>query len=334
MHSVFDAQNFSLLLSRDEEIEVLRSLSSWNPGGGAYDNSTNRNAGKGKGIQKRQRPTEVNTMLAFAGGDSRIEISTAPTKNPKSETITSTPDDAELLKDLRGLGKPQLFDENGTDTSLFPVSEDDSILLRHIDDVVDTNPDKCHRHRAIGEMANPRNHHIGIPQIQHTDKVDDESVAVQRQTSPRTTGTKAPEHQQDDRSGGDADKDVQGEAIAKYCWSEGKNTVSIYLELDGLDDVTEDAFKAESGKTCVSLTIASVAGKQRIFTLTGLAHEITGVKVAKKIGRTDGFPEAREEGKESLAQVARGSLNKGGSRGRHREQLHKYHVSCQPNDTT
>ena len=32
VHGVFDAQNFSLLLSRDEEIEVLRSLSSWNPG--------------------------------------------------------------------------------------------------------------------------------------------------------------------------------------------------------------------------------------------------------------------------------------------------------------
>ena len=97
--------------------------------------------------------------------------------------------------------------------------------------------------------------------------------------------TKAPEHQWDDRSGGDADKDVQGEAITKYCWSEGKNTVNIYIELDGLDDVTDDAFKAESGKTNVSLTIASVADKQRIFTLTGMAHEITGVKVAQKNGK-------------------------------------------------
>ena len=51
-------------------------------------------------------------MLAFAGGDSRIEIPTVPTKNPKSETMTSTPGDAELLKDLRGLGKPPLFDGN------------------------------------------------------------------------------------------------------------------------------------------------------------------------------------------------------------------------------
>ena len=36
--------------------------------------------------------------------------------------------------------------------------------------------------------------------------------------------------------------------IPKYCWSEGKNTVSVYLELDGLDDVADDAFKVEFDK--------------------------------------------------------------------------------------
>ena len=75
------------------------------------------------------------------------------------------------------------------------MSEDDSILLRYVDDAVDTSPDKCHLHRATGEMANPRNQHIEMPQIEYTDKVADESVAVQRQVSPRTTETKAPEHQ-------------------------------------------------------------------------------------------------------------------------------------------
>ena len=115
----------------------------------------------------------------------------------------------------------------------------------------------------------------------------------------------AGKYQWDDRLGGDADKDVQGEVITKYCWSEGKDTVSIYLELDGLDDVADDAFKVESGKTNVSLTISSVAGKQRIFKLTGLAHEITGVKVAQKKGKQTVSPEAREEGREDLAQVAR-----------------------------
>ena len=83
-------------------------------------------------------------------------------------------------------------------------------------------------------MYNPRNQHIEIRQIQYTDKVADELIAVQRQISPRTTETKAPEHQQDDRSGGDADKDVQGEAVTKHCWSGGKQMRSIHLELDGL----------------------------------------------------------------------------------------------------
>ena len=141
--------------------------------------------------------------------------------------MTSTPDDAELLKDLRGLDKPQLFDENDADLSLFFLSEDDSIFLRHMYDVVDTSPDKCHRHTAIREMDNHVNQHIEIPQIQHIDKVVDESIVIQRQISPRTTVTKAPEHQQDDRSGGDEDRDVRGEAITKYSWSEGKKAVNI-----------------------------------------------------------------------------------------------------------
>ena len=76
-------------------------------------------------------------MLAFVGGDSRNEILTAPTKNPKSGTVTSTEDDAELLKDLRGLDKPPLFDENDTYMSFFLVSEDDSTLLRHMEDALD-----------------------------------------------------------------------------------------------------------------------------------------------------------------------------------------------------
>ena len=176
-HCVFDAQNFSLLLSREEEIEALRSLLNWNPSGGACDNSTYRKTGKGKSIPKRQRPTEVNTVLALAGGDSRNEIPTAPTKNPKSETRTSTPDDAELLKDLRGLGKPTLFDGNDTDVSFFPVSEDDSIFLRCIEYVVDTGPDE--HHSAIGEMDNQMNQHIEMPQRFSTlAKVADKSVAV------------------------------------------------------------------------------------------------------------------------------------------------------------
>ena len=99
---------------------------------------------------------------------------------------------------------------------------------------------------------------------------------------PEYTGAVAGKYQWNDRSGGDAVEDLQGEAITKYCWSDRKKTVSIYIEQEGLDDVAEDPFKAESDKTDVSLTIDSVVGKWRTSQLTGLAHEITGVKVAQK----------------------------------------------------
>ena len=72
------------------------------------------------------------------------------------------------------------------------MSEDDSILLRRVDDVVDTGSDE--HHRAIREMDNQVYQHIEVPQIQYTDKVADDSVAVQRPVSPRTTETKAPEY--------------------------------------------------------------------------------------------------------------------------------------------
>ena len=89
----------------------------------------------------------------------------------------------------------------------------------------------------------------------------------------------------DDRSGDDADKNIQGEAVGRYSWSDGKKTVSIYIELGVLDDVAEDEFRAEAGETYISVTIASAAGKRRTFMLMGLANEITGVEVAQTKGK-------------------------------------------------
>ena len=66
----------------------------------------------------------------------------------------------------------------------------------------------------------------------------------------------------------------------------------------------------------------SVAGKQRIFTLTAWRTKSQASKLSKKKGQQTVSLKAREEGK-NLAQVARWSLNKEGSRGRHTEQQHK-----------
>ena len=43
-------------------------------------------------------------------------------------------------------------------------------------------------------------------------------------------------YQWDDRTGSDADQDVQGEAFNKNSWSDGKKMVSFYTELDDLND--------------------------------------------------------------------------------------------------
>jgi len=104
--------------------------------------------------------------------------------------------------------------------------------------------------------------------------------------SAKWEGTVAGKYQWKDDSKKNKDADMGGgDAITKYSWGDGKKQVSIYIELDGLDDCPESAFKATSGEKDVSLTIESVAGKQRSFSMKDLSEEITGVKVNQKKGK-------------------------------------------------
>merc|ERR1719436_51406 len=75
-----------------------------------------------------------------------------------------------------------------------------------------------------------------------------------------------------------------GLAITKYGWSDGKKQVSVYIELDGLDDLAEDAFTTTSDETSVSLAFV-LDGKKRTFSLAGLNAEITNVKLQQKKGK-------------------------------------------------
>merc|ERR1719414_621828 len=52
--------------------------------------------------------------------------------------------------------------------------------------------------------------------------------------------------------------DVAGEVISKYSWSDGKKAVSIYIEMEGLDTVPDDALKAESSEKEATLTIEAI----------------------------------------------------------------------------
>eukprot|EP00746_Dinoflagellata_sp_MGD_P043484 gnl/MRDRNA2_/MRDRNA2_205605_c0_seq1.p1 gnl/MRDRNA2_/MRDRNA2_205605_c0~~gnl/MRDRNA2_/MRDRNA2_205605_c0_seq1.p1 ORF type:complete len:480 (+),score=99.34 gnl/MRDRNA2_/MRDRNA2_205605_c0_seq1:130-1440(+) len=100
-------------------------------------------------------------------------------------------------------------------------------------------------------------------------------------------GSAAGKYQWDDRPtirNADAEM-MTSEKISKYSWSDGKNRVSIYIELDGLDEVAEDAFKADSGARQVSLTIESVNGRNYTFAMARLLNEITGSKVVQKKGK-------------------------------------------------
>ena len=79
-------------------------------------------------------------------------------------------DDAELLKDLIGLDP--LFEDDAA--NFFLVSEDDSILLRHMDDVVDSSPDKYQDKwttRGTSQHENKEERHRRPPEQDHSDEV-------------------------------------------------------------------------------------------------------------------------------------------------------------------
>jgi len=77
----------------------------------------------------------------------------------------------------------------------------------------------------------------------------------------------------------------QGEAITKYGWSDGKKQVTVYIEMDGLDEVADDALTTESGEMNVSFTIANIGGKKKRFALANLSNEIDGVTIKRKKGK-------------------------------------------------
>ena len=62
--------------------------------------------------------------------------------------------------------------------------------------------------------------------------------------------------------------------------------------------MTDDAFKVESGKTNVSLAIASVRGQAASFQAHWLGARKHKRQSCPEEGKTDGFPEAREEARE------------------------------------
>lgn len=82
--------------------------------------------------------------------------------------------------------------------------------------------------------------------------------------------------------------DIQvGDAIRKYSFADGKRAVSVYVELDGLDAVSDDALKANGCGREASLTITAIGKPPRLrrLALSGLRGEILGVQLVRKPGK-------------------------------------------------
>ena len=69
-----------------------------------FENSTFRKTGEGKSVQN-VKDRQINSVPFLQVVPAELRVLQQQPKNPKSETMTSTPDDAELVKDLRGGGK-------------------------------------------------------------------------------------------------------------------------------------------------------------------------------------------------------------------------------------
>ena len=78
---------------------------------------------------------------------------------------------------------------------------------------------------------------------------------------------------------------AQGAPIGKYNFSDDRKAVSVYIEMDGLDDVKDDAFSITFGMFSVSFAILSIGGKKCTLTMKSLLNEIAGATFVRLPGK-------------------------------------------------
>eukprot|EP00928_Gymnodinium_smaydae_P062632 TRINITY_DN46446_c0_g1_i1.p1 TRINITY_DN46446_c0_g1~~TRINITY_DN46446_c0_g1_i1.p1 ORF type:complete len:181 (-),score=31.43 TRINITY_DN46446_c0_g1_i1:317-859(-) len=83
------------------------------------------------------------------------------------------------------------------------------------------------------------------------------------------------------------DAPVVSESITEYSWCDGTAVVSIYITLDGLDAVADQALLLEFGDRRISLTILGIGlpPKLRRFAASCLYQSISDVKLQRKQGK-------------------------------------------------
>lgn len=83
-----------------------------------------------------------------------------------------------------------------------------------------------------------------------------------------------------------ADKELAGEAISTYSWADGKKTVSVSVDLEGLGAVADETLSVTWGVRECLLTATAVGNppRRRTLRLTELAGEIEAAKLERKPG--------------------------------------------------
>ena len=138
-------------------------------------------------------------------------------------------------------------------------------------------PEKSHDHAGHDHAAKEGDHGHG-----HHEAAEEAPPAA-----PKFEGCAAGKYNWSGTEGGktDAADGAVGSRITDYAFGDGPKKASVYVDLDGLDDVADDAMSlvlVSPKKVEFSITIG---GEDRKLTLNHIFSEVTAVKILRKPGK-------------------------------------------------
>ena len=138
-------------------------------------------------------------------------------------------------------------------------------------------PEKSHDHAGHDHAAKEGDHGHG-----HHEAAEEAPPAA-----PKFEGCAAGKYNWSGTEGGktDAADGAVGSCITDYAFGDGPKKASVYVDLDGLDDVADDAMSlvlVSPKKVEFSITIG---GEDRKLTLNHIFSEVTAVKILRKPGK-------------------------------------------------
>uniref|UniRef100_A0A7S4RTY5 CS domain-containing protein n=1 Tax=Alexandrium monilatum TaxID=311494 RepID=A0A7S4RTY5_9DINO len=111
-----------------------------------------------------------------------------------------------------------------------------------------------------------------------------------------------------------ADAAPSCEAIATYSWTDGKKSLAIFVELEGLAAVASDSLNLAWGPRECSLTVAAVGAppRRRTLRLSNLAGEIEAARLERQAGEDVVVLRLSKKGKKPWQQLVASPMADGG----------------------